>query len=267
MAADDDRRLPRYGVAGWPVSHSLSPQMHRAAYEQLGVNAIYQRLPLPPDLFAETVRALPGSGFRGINVTIPHKQAALAVADGADAAASAIGAANTLTFTAAGIEAINTDAPALVAALGTDLSATNALVLGAGGTARAATWALLDSGAAVTVWNRTASRAAELAAQFECAAAVDLPETLAAWDLVVNCTSVGMADCDESPLRVEQLAQVATVVDFVVGSGPTLLARLAAEAGCRTIEGRELLARQGSLSFAHWFGVEPPLEPMLAALG
>ncbi len=239
--------------------------MHRAAYEQLGIRAIYQRLPLPPDLFAETVRALPQSGFRGINVTIPHKQSALAVADFASAGACAIGAANALTFTSTGIEATNTDAPALIAALETDPAA-DALVLGAGGTARAAVWALLDAGAAVTVWNRTTARAEEIATRFGCAAITELSAALEAWDVVINCTSVGMAGPGESPLCAEQLAGVATVVDFVYAADPTKLTRLAVEAGCRTVDGRELLARQGSLSFAHWFGVEPPLRPMLDAL-
>ena len=157
----------RLGVIGWPVAHSRSPAMFRAAFEACGMEGwSYQRLPLPSELFEETVRALPASGFLGVNVTIPHKQAALALADRATGAARAIGAANTLTFDADGtIEAENTDAPGLIAALSRSVEGISARVLGAGGSARAAVWGLLDAGAAsVSVWNRTPERAVELQA-------------------------------------------------------------------------------------------------------
>ncbi len=110
----------RLGVLGWPVAHSRSPAMHQAAYAALGLDGWrYQRLPVPPEAFEETVRALPRAGFAGANVTIPHKEAALAVADTATERARKIGAANTLTFGGDGsIEADNTDAPGLLAALG-----------------------------------------------------------------------------------------------------------------------------------------------------
>ncbi len=112
--------MPLLGVCGWPVAHSRSPAMHEAAFAAAGLEGWrYLKLPLPPQLFAETVRALPAAGFRGVNVTIPHKAAALALADGASDAAREIGAANTLTFESGGaIHAENTDAPGLIAALG-----------------------------------------------------------------------------------------------------------------------------------------------------
>src|ERR1700733_8715861 len=131
--------------------------MHNAALAAVGLTDWrYQLLPVPPELFAETVPALPGAGFRGGNVTIPHKQAALDLADEATERATAIGAANTLTFEAGRIVADNTDAPALIAGLPFPAAGRSALVLGAGGSARAAVWALLDAGADdVRVWNRT----------------------------------------------------------------------------------------------------------------
>ncbi len=117
-------RPGRLGVLGWPVSHSRSPQMHRAAFAELGLRGwSYQRLPVPPELFAELVAALAGAGFVGANVTLPHKPAALALADTATRAAREIGAANTLSFLLDGsIEAENTDAPALLAAIGEPLA-------------------------------------------------------------------------------------------------------------------------------------------------
>jgi len=154
------------GVCGWPVAHSRSPQMHNAALAAAGLEDWrYLRLPLPPGLFEETVRALPAAGFRGVNVTIPHKQAALALADRASDAARAIGAANTLTFEAGAIHADNTDAPGLLAALPFAPAGRSALVLGAGGAGRAAAWALREAGAEVAVWNRTPERATALAAE------------------------------------------------------------------------------------------------------
>ncbi len=153
-------------MLGWPVAHSRSPAMHNAALRALGMEGWrYQALPVPEELFAETTRALGAAGFVGANVTIPHKQAALALADRASEAARAIGAANTLTFAPDGtIAAENTDAPGLIAALEqlAGLPAhPSALVLGAGGSARAAVWALREAGAReVSVWNRTPERAA-----------------------------------------------------------------------------------------------------------
>jgi shikimate dehydrogenase len=136
----------RLGVLGWPVAHSRSPAIQNAALKAAGLQDWrYQLLPVPPELFAETVPALPGAGFAGANATIPHKRAALALATGATPRARAIGAANTLTFAPDGaITADNTDAPALIAALPFAVPGRTAMVLGAGGSARAAVWALLD---------------------------------------------------------------------------------------------------------------------------
>ncbi|MBX5468678.1 MAG: shikimate dehydrogenase, partial [Thermoleophilaceae bacterium] len=134
------------GVLGQPVAHSRSPAMHNAAFRELGLDWRYVKLPVPPELFAELARALPGSGYRGANVTIPHKGAALALADERSDAAREIGAANTLTFADGAIVADNTDAQGLLDALGEPVAGRRALVLGAGGAGRAAAWALRGAG-------------------------------------------------------------------------------------------------------------------------
>src|SRR4051794_4155642 len=163
--------------------------MQNAAFAALGLDWRYVRLPVPPELFEETVRALPASGYIGANVTIPHKLAALALAEEPTAAARAIGAANTLSFGDGAIAADNTDAGGLLAAVGEPVAGMRALVLGAGGAARAAVWALREAGAAEgSIWNRTRERAAELAGAFG-ARAVERPP---AADLLVNATSVGL---------------------------------------------------------------------------
>lgn len=246
--------------------------MHQAAYAELGIDAIYQALPIPPELFAETVRALPGSGFRGINVTIPHKHAAAEIADARSPAVEAIGAANTLTFSDGEIHADNTDAPGMIAALGGDVSGRSALVLGAGGTARAAVWALRDGGAAVKIQNRTPERAAKLADDLGGEVVFEIGGG-AEFDLIVNTTAVGMdADVDEDDalaalgLDLAAIDQAATIVDFVYRSGGAPLTSAACAHGLKVIDGAELLARQGALSFERWFGTAPPLDVMRAAI-
>jgi shikimate dehydrogenase len=271
--------MPRLGVLGWPVSHSRSPAMHNAAIAELGLDGWrYQRLPVPPALFAQTTLALPQSRFVGANVTIPHKQAALALASEASETARGIGAANTLMFLADGtVVAENTDAPGLIAALG-DLSelpaSAGALILGAGGSARAAAWALREAGMGeVSVWNRTPERAQELARELG-VRAVRRPVPA---DLLLNCTSVGLQapelerSATESEalnqlgLTFDQLGEYSYVVDFVYRSAPTQLLAAAQAHGVRTLDGLEILLAQGALSFELWTGLEAPLEVMRRA--
>lgn len=256
------------GVAGWPVAHSRSPEMFGPALEELGLDWPYVRLPLPPERFAETALALAGSGFRGINVTMPHKRAAHDLADARTPAAAAIGAANTLTYEDGRIEADNTDAGGFLDALGQDVAGQRCLVLGAGGSARAVAWALADAGAGdVSVWNRTAARAQELAGDLGLRA-VAAPEPA---DLIVNCTSVGLSDgLDEAEavgaVALDGIAAPPTFFDLVYGAGPTPLARWAAAGGSRVVDGREMLVRQGARSLERWTGRRAPVEAMRQAL-
>jgi shikimate dehydrogenase len=253
----------RLGVVGWPVAHSRSPAMQNAALAALGLSGWrYQRLPIPPDLFTESIRALPAAGFHGVNVTVPHKHAALELADVATQAARAIGAANTLTFTSDGIHADNTDAPGLIAALPTPVAGCTALVLGAGGSARAVAWALRDAGATrVAVFNRTAARAAQLAADL----GVDATAIIEPADVLVNCTTIGLHDPDAAPLELSRLDDYGTVVDLVYREGGTALTRGALAAGLRSVDGLEILVAQGTLSLERWTGLEPPHDVMRAA--
>jgi shikimate dehydrogenase len=257
--------LRRLGVLGWPVAHSRSPAMQNAALRAVGLDDWrYQHVPVPPELFAETVRALHGAGFVGANVTIPHKEAALALADEATQAARAIGAANMLYLSEGAIAVDNTDAPGLIAALG-DRPPSSALLLGAGGTARAAAYALARAGAAVKVWNRTADRARALAGDLD----VEAVEAPGPADALVNCTSVGLADplttFKDLPLSADSLGQYACVVDFVYRAGGTPLVQEAQRRGSRTIDGLEILVAQGALSFEGWTGRAAPLDVMRQA--
>jgi shikimate dehydrogenase len=231
--------------------------MMTAAFRQLGLDWRYFRLPVPAELFADTVRSLAGSGYLGANVTIPHKLTAVELADEATPAAREIGAANTLTFADGRIEADNTDAGGILDALGDELPRT-ALVLGAGGAGRAAVWALKEAGVDVAVWNRTPERAKGLGVR-----RVDRPEPA---DLVLNATSVGMAGQTDTAERLGLDDVPKVLVDLVYRDEPTALARWAEGRGARVVDGREVLVRQGARSLERWTGTEAPLEAMRKAL-
>ena len=255
------------GVVGYPVGHSRSPAMMAAAFLELGLDWRYVRLPVPPALFEETARALAGSGYAGVNVTIPHKLSARELADEASPAAEAIGAANTLSFADGRIRADNTDAAGLIAALGEPVAGRRALVLGAGGAGRASAWALREAGAEVSVWNRTPGRAAALAAEL----GVRHAETPGPSDVLVNATSVGlMPALDEddalAALGLEGIAPPETVVDLVYGDRPTPLWSWASRGDGRVVGGLEVLVRQGALSFELWTGQTAPVDAMRHAL-
>ena len=258
--------LTRLGVFGWPVAHSRSPAMHLAALRAAGLEDwTYQRLPVPPALFTETASVLGRAGFRGANVTIPHKEAALALADAATEPAREIGAANTLTYEPDGtIHADNTDAPGLMEAIG-DAPHATAIVLGAGGTARAAVWALRGAGAHVRVWNRTPGRASALGAEV-LGPGAPLPPA----DLLCNCTSVGLDDPSTTfkdlPLTPDSIGAYATVVDLVYRPGGTALELAARERGAAVVGGLEVLVRQGARSFLAWTGRTADLAAMRRAV-
>jgi shikimate dehydrogenase len=267
--------LRRLAVLGHPVSHSRSPAMQTAALEALGLadKWSYEAIDVEPERFEELVRAMPAQGFAGANVTVPHKLAALAIADEASAAAREIGAANTLSFADGRIEAENTDAPGLVAALGIPLVGVRTLVLGAGGSARAAIWALRNEGAEVRVWNRTAAKAERLASELG-ATVADLDDEAARADqVIVNATTVGMAQAGETPgptlkalpIAADAVTDAHVVVDLAYGSADTELVRLARERGARVVDGLDVLVHQGAASLRLWTGSDPPLEAMSAA--
>jgi shikimate dehydrogenase len=258
----------RLGVLGWPVSHSRSPQMQNAALQAVGLTDWrYQLLPAPPELFKPLVEALVAVGFAGVNVTIPHKHAALALAHEVGAEAGAIGAANTLLFQGGAIRAENTDGPGLLQALPLSPRGMSALVLGAGGSARAAVWALQSAGAAdVLVWNRTPERARELCQSL---GATWVPAPRAA-DLLVNCTP-GVMDAHNfglksAPRLADEIAMFRCVVDFAYGADESPLVRAGRLAGVPVVDGLELLLAQGALSFQQFTGRRAPLDVMRAAV-
>jgi shikimate dehydrogenase len=265
----------RLAVLGHPVSHSRSPAMQNAALEALGLAGEwkYEAIDLESGEFTHGVRELPGREFVGANVTIPHKQAALELADQASEAATEIGAANTLSFIDGVIHAENTDASGLLSALPEPPAERTALVLGAGGSARAAAWALEGKAASVSVWNRTSGRAERLVQDLPGAggrlSAVSAEEArTGGFDLIVNCTAVGMGDEDpfeQLPIDPDRLGPGVVLVDLVYAGAQSRLVSEARARGAAAIDGLEVLVRQGGESLRIWTGMDPPLDVMRVA--
>jgi shikimate dehydrogenase len=262
-------------VIGDPVEHSRSPLMHNAASAALGLDRVYVALRVAPPRLADAVRGLAALGFEGANVTVPHKTAAAALCDELGAEARDAGAVNTLTFGGAaggGLRGDLTDGLGLVAALAAVPE--RAVVLGAGGSARAAAAALLRAGTReIEIVARRPHAAAELAAALaplEPAATVAAAPAVApgAGGLLVNCTPVGgIADLKGLPAPADVIGRMDVVADFAyrADGSPTPLAAAAAASGVCVVDGLELLVRQGALSFARWTGFEPPLDVMRRA--
>lgn len=261
--------MPKLAVIGHPVGHSRSPAMQTAALEVLGLAGewSYGALDVAPEEFEARVGELAAGGeYAGVNVTVPHKQAALALADTASGAAREIGAANTLSLAAGRVEAENTDAAGLLAALPGSPWGARTLMLGAGGAARAVLWALVGEGAEVEVWNRTASRAEAICAELG-GRPVATP-TQADYDLLVNTSAAGLGGEDpfaELPLDAGGFAAGQTAVDMVYGAAPSRLLAAASAAGATTVDGLEILVQQGARSLRIWTGREPDLDAMRAA--
>jgi shikimate dehydrogenase len=268
-------RTALYGVLGNPVRHSRSPQMQAAAFEHLGLDATYVALPVEPERLPAAVAGAHALGFQGLNVTVPHKRAVVALCEAVDPVAREVGAVNTLRRTERGWEGFNTDAAACLMLLREEglRPGAPALLAGAGGAARAAAWALVRAGAVLRIAARRADAAERLAAELGPLAGPETPAPVAvpwgaleaeadAAEAVVNGTTVGLHPEDAPlPLRVRAGQLVA---DFVYGDTP--LARAARDAGARLVSGERILVRQGALSFALWTGRAAPEALMAAAI-
>ena len=266
--------MPRLAVLGYPVSHSRSPAMQNAALKALGLDDewSYGASEVAPEGFEEKVRKLAAGDYAGANVTVPHKAAALAVADVMGEQARWIGAANTLSFSKGEIIAENTDGEGLLSSLPSRLAdwdglqGRKVLVLGAGGAARAAIWRISGAEATVDVWNRTASRAEAVCSEIGGSPVVAPVQS--EYDLIVNTTAVGLRGEDpfeHLPLDRERFDARQTVVDMVYGDRPSPLLAAAEEVGAETVDGLEILVQQGALSLEIWTGKKPDLDVMRAA--
>ncbi len=264
------------GVIGWPVAQSLSPRLHGHWLKEHGIAGSYVALPVERDAFSSALRSLQSEGYRGVSVTVPHKEAAFAIAHRVDDAAKAAGAVNQLVFREDGmIEGLNTDAPGLAASLreaGVSLGGKPAILLGAGGAARAAVLALNEVGAGeIRILNRDRRRAEVLVSNLSSSVDVDLvPMSLMDWHkvagdaaLAINTTSAGMKETPSLDLALEALPKTATVCDIVYNPLETGLLKRARALGFKTVDGLGMLMHQAVPACNAFFGVEPKVTPEL----
>lgn len=265
------------GVCGQPIAHSMSPVLHNAWLAAAGVDGTYAPFAPPEDRFEAFVDGLRGGALRGLNVTIPFKERALAVADEASDLARLAGAANLLLFREDGsVFADNTDGPGLLAAIavqapGFDLATSPVVILGAGGAARGAAAALVLAGAPrVAIVNRTPDKAQAIAyalgERVSAADQADLPGLLATAGLVVNATSLGLGGGEGPAADLALTPAGCVVMDMVYKPLRTAFLRRAEAAGRRTVDGLEMLLRQAVPSFEAFFGQAPPTDVDVRAL-
>jgi shikimate dehydrogenase len=262
-------------IIGWPAGHSRSPIIHNYWIKQHGIAGEYRKEAVPPEEFAGFLAGMPARGYVGANITIPHKEAALELST-PDARANAVGAANTLYRDGATLRSTNTDVEGFLGnldavAAGWDRDLADAVVLGAGGSARAVVFGLIERGARrIHLVNRTIERAQALRERFGDAVAPapwdKVPALLGGARLLVNCTSLGMAKQPPLAVDVGRLPAGAVVADLVYVPLVTPLLAAARARGLATADGLGMLLHQAVRGFSLWFGVKPTVTPELRAL-
>ena len=254
------------GVIGFPVKHSLSPVFQNAALSYLGLDMVYLPFEIKPENLRDAVRGLMLAGVRGLNVTVPHKEAVLELADWLSDEVREIGAANTLKFSEGRIEAYNTDWMGFLRAVRevVDVENRKVLVLGAGGASRAVLYALKKAGAQILLWNRTREKAVKLADRFGVRAVDSVEEAIEEAEVIVNTTSVGLKEDDPPLFDYGLIKKEHVVIDLIYKETP--LIRTAKEKGCLFQTGFPMLVYQGAESFRIWTGCEPPVKIMKLSL-
>lgn len=271
------------GVLAWPVGHSRSPAMHNAAFREAGLDFVYLAFGVPPAQLGAAVEGLRALNFVGANFTIPHKEAMVELVDELDPLAAATGAVNTVHNVGGRLTGYSTDGPGLLRSLaeeGVEVAGRRIALIGAGGSARATAFAMVEAGAGgLAVINRTVERAQRLALdvngyagrEVACAAGLETPEAeeqVRAADLIADSTSVGMVpDADVAPvIPATWIAANHTVVDYTYNPPETTLLQAAKARGARTVTGVGMLVHQGALAWELWTGESAPAEAMRRAL-
>ncbi len=269
--------LSRVWVLGWPVTHSRSPLIHNHWIKTLGIkDAIYEKHGVPPEELGATLSSFRGEGVTGANVTVPHKEAVFAALSHHDDAARRLKAVNTIVDCGTHFEGRNTDGYGFMANLkaeapDADFTSKPAMVLGAGGAARAILVALADAGVPeICLVNRTVEKAAELLTELDVNGAAlswdEAPNALEGVGLLVNTSSLGMTGMDPLELSLEKLDPSALVTDIVYSPLETDLLARARTRGNVTVDGLGMLLHQAVPGFEAWFGVRPEVTPDLRAL-
>lgn len=258
-------------IFGHPVGHSLSPQMHNAAFNEMGLDCRYVAFDVHPADLREAVAGVRAMGLLGLNITVPHKEAIMPMLDKVDPEASFIGAVNTVVNRNGKLVGYNTDGRGFMRMLeeeGIEVKGKTVLLVGAGGAARAVSWYLAESGADLSIYNRTTEKAEflvrDLEINFKNVAVAGNLDSIGDADLVINATSLGLKPGDAAPFEVDALRPDAAVVDLIYSETP--LVKAARQKGLKAIAGLGMLLWQGVLAFELWTGEEPPHQRMREVL-
>ncbi len=262
-------------LLGWPVEHSLSPAMHNAAFSKMGENLCYIALPVRPEDLEDAVLGIRAMGFRGFNLTVPHKEAVMPMLNKVSPEASFIGAVNTVVIDHLGrLTGHNTDARGFLISLeetGIKVKDKRVLIVGSGGAARAVSWSLCEAGAEVSIHSRNPETSLrlidDLAINYKNVGLVDTIEgsdVPGSMDIIINATPLGLKDDDLLPINTDALHSGLMVVDLIYRDTPLLKA--AAIKGCTTLNGLGMLLWQGVLASELWTGKTPPLDTMKSEL-
>lgn len=261
------------GVIGWPVAHSRSPLIHNFWLERYKIDGVYIPLPVKGENFEILIRGMMAAGFRGCNVTIPHKERAFQICDVLDPNAQHIRSVNTLMFRDDGsIYGTSTDGDGFIASLeaqNVNLEKGSALILGAGGAARSVVAALVQRNVSVFIANRTYERAVELAKAYDLAQAIkwhEWPKHLENITLLVNATSLGMEGANSCDFDLTHASKDMVVSDIVYVPRETPLLKAARQRGLKTVEGLGMLLHQARFGFSQWFGVDPVVDQEITEL-
>lgn len=278
---DLSQNIKIYGLIGYPIAKSLSPEMHNAAFKRLGLNAVYVLFETQINYFPKALEKMRLMRVNGFNVTVPYKEEVMPYLDKLDAQAKAIGAVNTVVNKGGALIGYNTDAPGFIASLKNDLGIRpknkDIFILGAGGAARAIGFALAkEKASSITFYDTVSSRAEKLANDIgkifkacrvkAIPAAKSASEMLKASSLLVNASSCGMKKGDPMPVDIKLLPKGIAVYDIIYNPTPTKLVKAAKAKGLRAVNGLGMLLYQGALAFKIWTGRSAPIEVMRGAI-
>jgi len=259
--------MKKFAVIGDPVQHSMSPAMHNAVFAKLGLDCIFEKVRIQKGRMENEFASL-RADYSGLSVTIPHKIAVMPLLDKLDKSAELVGAVNCVDFDGGKSKGYNTDMAGAVDSLKAvvgSLKNKKILVLGAGGAARAIAFGCALEGAEIGIWNRTEKKAAVLMEELKKAGARAWKQKEPA-DILINATSVGMSPLpEETPIDTDFLESSMTVMDIVYNPLETKLLKEAKKRGCATVDGLEMLVRQGAKALDIWLGIEAPLNVMRKA--
>jgi shikimate dehydrogenase len=259
------------GLLGYPVEHSLSPAMHNAAFEHLGMDYCYVTFPVRPDMLKDAVKAVRALHMRGVNVTVPHKESVIPLLDEVDTEASFIGAVNTVLNDEGTLKGFNTDGRGFMESLSEEhvsLEGKTVLIVGAGGACRAISYYLSEKVKKLLLFDIDEARVTKLSDDLGAIRSnvcrMNVIDSLEGIDILINATPLGLKDTDPYPFDVSLIREYMVVCDLIYRT--TSLLKAASEKGCRAIDGLGMLLHQGVLAFEIWTGLRPPVEVMRRAL-